>query len=81
MGTPHYTTALDAAQQAHARGHRDLFAELADETRPATRGDVDALAAEVRALRAELVPQSSVILTGQTVRAEFERLKEGAWPR
>jgi hypothetical protein len=81
VGAPHYTAALDDAQQQHARAPRDLFAKLAFEAEPATRGEIAALTAEVRALRDALVQPASVILTGVAVREAFDRLRGGACRR
>ena len=54
-------------------GPHGLFAlPLAE---PATRADVAALAAEVRALREALPPQSSLILTGRDVVDAMRQLR------
>ena len=75
MGAPHYTAAHDEAPQAHARARHELFAKLAFEAEPATRGELRALTTEVRALRDALAPPPSVILTGRDVVDAMRQLR------
>jgi len=57
--------------------HREELPRLANffgDPEPGLAAEVAALRKEIAALRAELKPVSSLILTGQQVAAEFQRL-------
>ena len=69
MPTPG-TTAASTLQPAQER----MLAAMFDEQKPATRADVQALAAEVAALREALAPQQSPIVHGAEALREFAEL-------